>query len=169
MAHATAGLVADKLTRLQELDLAMMGPQSSSVSCDTIPAGTTMHKRHSIDRSSSVCSTAGTFISSTAHAAPIGTLPQAMRASSTGSKVSRGHCAHVVCSPLPYGPLGGRQTSSHEPIVFVRFVQRTFDVSAEEEDTPTKRAKVCSYQFRAATPRTFELQDSSRNKPVGIE
>ncbi|KAL3146333.1 hypothetical protein ABBQ32_003025 [Trebouxia sp. C0010 RCD-2024] len=105
---ATAGIVlSDKLTRLQELDLAMTGPHSSGMSSDTIPAGNGMNKRHSFDRSSSVCSTAGTFTSSIAHAAPLGALPQAMRASSTGSK-------------------------------------RTFDVSAEEEDTPTKRAKELS-------------------------
>ena len=91
MAHATAGLVADKLTRLQKLDLTLIDPQSSGMSCDTIPAGTVMHKRHSFDRSSSVCSTAGTFISSTAHAAPVGALPQAMRANSTGSKVGSDH------------------------------------------------------------------------------
>ena len=91
MAHGTAGLVADKLTRLQELDLTVLGQQSSGMSCDTIPAGTVMHKRQSFDRSSSVCSTAGTFISSTAQAGPLGALPQALRANSTGSKVSIEH------------------------------------------------------------------------------
>ena len=109
MAHATAGLVADKLTRLQELDFTMTDPQSSGMSCDTIPAGTVMQKRHSFDRSSSVCSTAGTFNSSTVHAAPLGALPQAMRANSTGSKVSSANTILiVVCLRCPAVPLRRR-------------------------------------------------------------
>lgn len=39
-------------------------------------------------------------------------------------------------------------------------MQRTFDVCAEEEDTPTKRAKVCSFRF-AQNVRTFELYNPS--------
>ena len=43
--------------------------------------------------------------------------------------------------------------------VLLWFVQRTFDVSAEEEDTPTKRAKVCRDRFAQRISRTFELHN----------
>ncbi|DBB06239.1 TPA: hypothetical protein ACH3X3_009782 [Trebouxia sp. C0006] len=110
MAHATAGKVfSEKSNRLQELDLAMTGTQSSSLSCDTMPLGHAAYPRYPFDRSSSVCSTAGTLTRPVAHAqgASHGVPSQTMRASSQGSK-------------------------------------RSFDVSGEEEDTPTKRAKELS-------------------------
>ena len=53
--------------------------------------------------------------------------------------------------------------------VLLWFVQRTFEVGAEEEDTPTKRAKVCRDRFAQQISRTFELHNPLIEKPVGTE
>ena len=103
MAHATAGKVfSEKSNRLQELDLAMTGTQSSSLSCDTMPLGHAAYPRYPFDRSSSVCSTAGTLTRPMAHAqgAAHGVPSQTMRASSQGSKVRSTRIRLLSVEPL---------------------------------------------------------------------
>ena len=89
MYHAPVETIPDKVNRLEELDLAMSGTQTSSISCDTIPVAHAACKHGSFDRSASVSSTAGTLTRSMAHAqaAPHGAVQTTMRASSQGSKV----------------------------------------------------------------------------------
>ena len=138
MYHAPVETVTDKVNRLEELDLAMSGTQTSSISCDTIPVAHAACKHGSFDRSASVSSTAGTLTRSLAHAqaALHGASQTTMRASSQGSK---------VCLQWPYPvqlcPLAVCVLTEGVRLVLAK-LQRSFDINIDEEDTPTKRAKV---------------------------
>ena len=147
MAHATVGMfLTDKVNRLQELDLAVTGTQSSSLSCDTVPLGDVVYQRRPFDRSSSVCSTAGTLTRSMAHAqgTQLAAPQQTMRATSQGSKVRADDADGCVCSIEAASCARGDGTTSEVTNFDFCFLQRSLDVTAEEEDTPTKRAKVRS-------------------------